>query len=154
MQELELGGHKYRTVSKIPAFDQLFIFRKVAPLWSGVGESFTLMPRTNGDGTGPLPRGFWKALGPGAQALSDMSREDSEEVIKLCLKTCQRDNEHGSWARVMTDSGQLMFEDIDVMTMLQLAWAVIEENLGNFFAAPSPNGSAGEVVSPPSLSLR
>lgn len=153
MQEIELGGIQYRTGDKMNTFDQFHVFRKLAPLMSGLGETFNQMPQTT-DSEGAMPTGFWQALGPGAQALSDMSKEDSEFVLRTCLRNTMRANGVGGWARVMADSGAMMFDDIDAFTMLQLAWAVIQDNLGGFFGGPSPNGSAGEGFQPPSLSLR
>jgi hypothetical protein len=150
MAEIELNGIQYRTGQKISAMDQFHVFRKLSPVMSGMGETFNQMPRTQADGA-PPPAGFWQALRPGAQALADMTKDDSEFVLYTCLRNTMRDNGAGGWARVMADNGALMFEDIDAWTMLQLTWAVIQDNLGSFFDEPLPNGSAGEGY--PSLSL-
>jgi hypothetical protein len=158
MAEIELNGIQYRTGQKISAMDQFHVFRKLSPVMSGMGETFNQMPRTHPateagvtEADSPPPAGFWQALRPGAQALADMSKEDSEFVLYTCLRNTMRDNGAGGWARVMADNGAMMFEDIDAWTMLQLTWAVIQDNLGSFFGEPLPNGSAGEGY--PSLSL-
>jgi hypothetical protein len=40
-----------------------------------------------------------------------------------------------------------MFEDINMMVMLRLTFAVMQDNLQSFFSAPLPSGSvAGETA--------
>ena len=149
MREVELDGFKYRT-GALNAFEQYHVFRKLAPLFSGMGESFTQLPAMprgeNGELSEQIPPGFWQALAPVAEALSKMSMEDSEYVLGTCLKTCTRLNEMGQWARVAAPNGQPMFDDIGLMTMLNLCYEVVNDNLGNFFGVGTPNGS-GQGVS-------
>jgi hypothetical protein len=145
MQELEIGMRKYRT-GKLDAFKQFHLVRKLLPLFSGLGETTaTLSP--SGDAS------FWNSLGPVAQAISDMSVEDSEWIIKTCLSMCSTFNGR-TWVPVMTPQGDFMFEDMDLQAMLQLAFAVIQDNLGAFFPAPQTNGLGGEASTEalPSLS--
>lgn len=143
MKELDIGAAKYRT-GKLDVFRQFHLTRKLLPLMSGVASTYASGGSLNiGD------PGFWRALGPVAQAIADMSTEDSEWVLKTCLSACSMFNGR-NWVPVMTTDGYLMFENIDMPTMLQLCSSVLEDNLGSFFTAPQPNGSDGEALASPS----
>lgn len=147
MQEVELDGIHYRT-GKLDAFEQFHIFRKLAPLFSGMGETYAKLP-TGASPDGTIPEGFWSALAPVSQALADMTKEDSEYVLRTCLKKCMRRAESGRWTPLTSTDGDLMFDDLDLMSMFNLTVAVIQDNLGAFFGGPSPNGSAlGEGQAP------
>jgi hypothetical protein len=143
MAELEVEGRQYRT-GKLNAFKQFHLMRKLLPLFSGMGESLSQMPATVGSGEGQ----FWHSLSPIAQAVADMSDDDSEWIIKTCLAAVTVFNGR-NWVPVATPTGELMFEDIDLSQMLQLAFGVIQENLGNFFPGALPNGSDGEAQASP-----
>ncbi|HBW0960607.1 TPA: hypothetical protein MED93_005896, partial [Klebsiella pneumoniae] len=56
--------------------------------------------------------------------------EDVNAVIHPCLSVVSRQHEKG-WAKVF-DQGALMFDDIDLFTMLQLVARVVADSLGNF----------------------
>jgi hypothetical protein len=56
-----------------------------------------------------------------------------------------RKNPTGQWVRIATPTGELMFEDIDLSIMLQLSFAVIQDNLQGFFPGRSLNGSGAEA---------
>ena len=154
MEELEINDVWYRT-GKLDAFKQFHLFRKLMPLFSGMGETAASNVAHAAAAAGAsedLVR--WSSLGPIAQAVAEMSQQDSEFIIKTCLAVCHRKNPVGQWVRVATPQGDLMFEDIDLQTMLQLSFAVIQDNLAPFFPGRSPNGSAGEpVVSPSTPSI-
>jgi hypothetical protein len=72
-------------------------------------------------------------IGPLTDALSGMSDEDVDYVLDVCLGVCQRLQPNGQGAPVIARGGGLMFEDIDMGQMMQLAVKVIQENLGGFF---------------------
>jgi hypothetical protein len=82
---------------------------------------------------------FWHSLGPIAQAVADMSTEDSEWCLKTCLQAVSVWNGR-NYTPLTTPNGQLMFEDMEMSTMIQLAFTVIQDNLGSFFPVPQPNG--------------
>lgn len=140
MVEIELGGQRYRT-GKLDAFKQFHLFRKLMPILSGMGESFSVLPDS-----GEMDQQFWSAMGPAANAIAEMSQVDSEFILKTCLQSVSRWNGN-AWARVTAANGELMYDDIDMMEMLQLTVEVLKDNLGNFFNGPLPNGSAaGELA--------
>jgi hypothetical protein len=147
MQELELGTSRYRT-GRLDAFKQFHLFRKLMPVFSGMGETFSDIGPTDGTNVA-MDANFWSALGPVATAVAEMSQQDSEFILKTCLHVVSRWNGQ-AWVRITMPSGELMFEDIDMMEMLQLTFAVLQDNLSGFFSAPLPNTSegAGDQVLP------
>ena len=76
---------------------------------------------------------------PLMEAIKKMSDEDSNYITGKCLAVTQRANrsptgEVTSWSNVVASNGELMYEDdIDMMVMLQISWAVIRESLSRFF---------------------
>jgi hypothetical protein len=118
---VEVGGQKYR-IGRIDARKQFHVARRLAPLLAGMGS----VPDKSA--------GFAAFLGPLTDALSGMSDQDVDYVLDVCLGVCQRMQPNGHPAPVMVRGG-LMFEDIDMGQMIQLAVKVIQENLGGFFPA-------------------
>jgi hypothetical protein len=118
---VEVGGQKYR-IGRIDARKQFHVARRLAPLLAGMS------------GVPDKSAGFAAFLGPLTDALSGMSDEDVDYVLDICLGVCQRLQPNGHPAPVMVRGG-LMFEDIDMGQMIQLAVKVIQENLGGFFPA-------------------
>lgn len=119
---VEVGGQKYR-IGRIDARKQFHVARRLAPLLAGMGES-ALADKAGG---------FAAMVGPLTTALSSMSDEDVDYVLDACLYVCQRIQPNGQGAPVIARSGGMMFEDIDMGQMIQLAVKVIQENLGGFF---------------------
>ena len=135
--ELEIAGKQYR-VAKINAVEQFHIARQLAPV---LGE---IAPHA-----GAGEKGALDALPAIAKALAAMPRESADSVLFGLLAAVQRKEPQGlGWSAVV--SGQaMMYQDIGLPEMMQLAWAALRENLGDFFAAiPSalpggnPNHSA------------
>jgi hypothetical protein len=163
MQEVEVGGSRFRT-GKLDAFQQFHVFRKLMPVFSGMGASFSQIPETSlqqpaNGADAPQQQSssdetkFWSALGPVAQAIADMSQADSEYVLKTCLQNCLIHN-GTSWTRLVSPNGQIMFEDqVDMMAMLRLTFETIKDNLASFFPAVQGNGlAAGGFPFPSTLS--
>ncbi|HBU1612163.1 TPA: hypothetical protein MCR80_005729, partial [Klebsiella pneumoniae] len=65
-----------------------------------------------------------------ADTLSALPDEDVNAVIYPCLSVVNRQHQKG-WVKVF-DQGALMFDDIDLFTMLQLVARVVADSLGNF----------------------
>lgn len=149
-EEFEINDVWYRT-GKLDAFKQFHLFRKLMPLFSGMGETAASQVAQAAQAAGASDDVIrWSSLGPIAQAVAEMTQQDSEYIIKTCLAVCQRKNPVGQWTRLTTPQGDLMFEDIDLQVMLQLAFAVIQDNLAPFFPGRSLNGSGTELAESPS----
>lgn len=145
MQEVEIDGKKYRT-GKLAAMTQFHLMRKLMPVFSGMGEG---VAKRAMNGNAEMPTNFWATLAPIAGPISEMSTEDSEWCLKTCLTTVTMYNGR-SWVPITTQTGQLMFEDMEMTTMLQLTLTVLQDNLGPFFPIPVVNGSGD--ADPPSAS--
>lgn len=137
--EFELNGTAYRT-SPLNVFDQLRVARKLLPLLGEALAERPLQQPAEDD-----PQDFSRTIAGIAHALAAMSDEDVNAILHPCLAVVSRRQSRG-WAPVFR-TGELMFTDIDLMTLLQLAGRVIEENLGNFLPA-TPDPAAQTTTAP------
>lgn len=80
-------------------------------------------------------------LEPLAEGLAEMSDEAADYVIDHCLAVVERKQASGGMASVMV-AGKLMFEDMDMGVMIQLVWAVLQENLSGFFGGQLPGSGS------------
>ncbi|EMA8645471.1 phage tail assembly chaperone [Cronobacter turicensis] len=128
--EFEIKGCNYRT-AKLSVFDQLKVSRKLLPVLAGVLADFQgIKAAAQG---GDMYKAMETALPKIADALAGMSEEDTNAIIFPCLSVVSRQNGK-SWAPVMSQ-GALMFDDIDLMSMLQMVGRVVGDSLGNFLPA-------------------
>ncbi|MDS0780499.1 hypothetical protein OSC13_21515 [Serratia marcescens] len=116
--EFEIKGQMYSAV-KLGVFEQLKVSRKLLPVLSGI--------------LGELKGGkitIESALPIIAQSIADLKEEDCNAIIHPCLAVVSRKN--GKNFNSVFTGGQLMFDDIDLMTMLQIVGKVVGDSLGNF----------------------
>jgi hypothetical protein len=129
--EFEVNGAKYRT-QKMSAFDQFHVARKLAPVVGSIGS------------ISALASGDVSALGPLTKAISELPEEDCNMILQKCLSVVSRGDTTAAgttWAPIWSTSAKrFMFEDIDMMAMIQIAGRVIQESLGSFTSA-LPSGS-------------
>jgi hypothetical protein len=169
MSEIEIGQTRYR-VNRMNVFDQAHVARKVAPIVFSMGRGYaaalskiperTPQPPpeyTDGNGGNGVTEAdfeqpdqqeiaeqneiLFETLGPIADVLSKMSDEDVDYVLKKCLTVCQKYTGTG-WAPLMRN-GNLMFDDLDLATLMQLTMEVVQDNLG-----PSLRGLLGQASDP------
>ncbi|KFC07595.1 putative bacteriophage protein, partial [Trabulsiella guamensis ATCC 49490] len=88
------------------------------------------MENANLDALAPV---LEKVLPRIAGELSALSEEDTNAIIYPCLAVVARQNGK-TWAPVF-NSGALMFDDIDLFSMLQIVARVVADSLGNFLPA-------------------
>ncbi|HDR2590577.1 TPA: hypothetical protein QCI16_004460 [Enterobacter ludwigii] len=150
--EFQIKGHSYRA-EKLSVFDQLKVSRKLLPVLASVlsdlGSIRALLPaemflagtdNPEQEG-GAQPRINLDAISPAlekmlpriADVLSGLSEEDTNAIIHPCLAVVSRQHMKG-WTPVFT-SGLLMFDDVDLFTMLGLVARVVADSLGNFLPA-------------------
>lgn len=74
-----------------------------------------------------------EASSPVVEAFSRLPFQTVDAVTDICLSTVvvQQAGATG-WSRLMTPSGQLMYEEMDFDVMMQLVWRVLVINLRNF----------------------
>jgi hypothetical protein len=123
--ETTINDKQYRS-GKLDAMKQFHIARRVAPALTGLVSAFS--------GAGASQEDFARALGPLADAVAQMPDADAEYVLGTCLAVVSRQTDPTTWAPIWRE-GRLVFDDIDLGTMIQLAAKVIQDNLGNIFGA-------------------
>jgi hypothetical protein len=127
--KLTINGVEYVT-GKLDAFKQFHITRRLTPVMLALaGAADTVAALLTGQGIPDVT-----SLQPMTEVIAGMSDADAEYVLHACMAVCQRSAGQG-WQNVFAPGGGMLFDDIDMMVMLQLAIAVMRENLGNFFAA-------------------
>lgn len=121
MSEFEINGQQYRA-AKLDAFKQFHVSRRLAPVLSGLVFSAD-------GGVGD----FTALLQPIAEAVARMPDADCDFILDACLSVVKR-QQGGNWSTIYAGANQaLMFDDIDMAVMLQIAAKVIQENIGGFF---------------------
>lgn len=146
--ECTINGVNYRA-NKLGVFDQLKVSRKLLPILAGLMSDFSsikaLLPASAQLDSGSLDKlepVFNTLLPRIADEVSKLSEEDTNAIIHPCLAVVVRQNGK-TWAPVFR-SGELMFDDIDLFSMLQLVARVVADSLGNFLpelpdnATPTP----------------
>lgn len=129
--EFEIKGVNYRA-SKLSVFNQLKVSRKLLPVLAGMlGDFQGIKSAAQG---GDVYKALEAALPKIAESLADMSEEDTNAIILPCLSVVARQNGK-VWTPVMSQN-ELMFDDIDLMSMLQIVGRVVGDSLGNFLPAP------------------
>ncbi|EGT4310401.1 phage tail assembly chaperone [Cronobacter sakazakii] len=128
--EFEIKGVQYRT-AKLSVFDQLKVSRKLLPVLAGMMADFqSIKAATQG---GDVYKAMETSLPKIADSLADMTEEDTNAIIFPCLSVVSRKNGN-AWVPVM-NQGELMFDDIDLLSMLQMVGRVVGDSLGNFLPA-------------------
>lgn len=140
MVEFEINGVQYRS-GKLDTFKQLHLSRKIAPVVPKVLPAFAAIARRKKANADDDIDVIAEALQPVADALAQMSEQDVEYVLNNCLSVVQR-RQGKDWARVWSGD-TLMFDDIDLPTMLQISMKVIWDNLGAFISGLVAKQTAG-----------
>lgn len=133
--EFQLADRSYR-VGKIDARAQFHIVRRLAPI---LGElTGALQGRVSGSAAtdeASKAKAVMDILPPIAEALAKLSDADADYVIFGLLKAVVRKEDQGlGWFPVSTGD-RLMYDDITMPMMLQLAWKALAFNMSGFFAA-------------------
>jgi hypothetical protein len=138
--EFEIKGEKYKTVRKLDAKRQYHVARRIAPAILALASAAEVI-NFSADGVPRIrDQDEAGAIQPLVQALASMKDEDVDYILFACLSIVQRQQVIGGkevWANIQAANGALAFEDIEMATMMQIVVQVIQENLANFFSAPS-----------------
>ncbi|WJV61057.1 hypothetical protein PCO87_14120 [Pectobacteriaceae bacterium C52] len=134
--EFTINGVEYRA-AKLSVFDQLKVSRKVLPLIAKLVSDVALLKNALKDKR-PSSEDIFKTLETVlpkiADAVAEMPDESVDAILHPCLKVVSRKSVMGNWTPIFSE-GDLMFEDIDLFTMLGIAARVVGDNLGNFLHA-------------------
>jgi hypothetical protein len=121
------------SLSKLPAIKQFHVARRIAPLLT------ELAPLLKKGTTDPLD-----ALIPAVNALQKLSDDDSEYVLYSLLNCASIKQPAGGFAPVCVDK-VLMFKDLPLDEMLELAGRAFLHNLGNFFSTAQPTSQGASL---------
>lgn len=137
--EFEIGGKKYRS-TKMNAFDQLHVMRKLAPIFAGVGSMkdimFTVTADVDGAEKNSAEEKSSAAVAAIAKAVSDIPEADLNSVLAKCCAATSREVGVAGFAPIWNRSAnQLMYDDIEWIDLIQIVANVIGDNLGNFSTA-------------------
>ncbi|EPF15301.1 Uncharacterised protein [Cedecea davisae] len=121
--EITLKAVNYR-IGKLSVFEQLNVARKLLPVLAGVVSDFRSLQGKEGGNA------LETVLPKIARTLADLSEDDCNAILYPCLAVVTREHMKG-WITVF-NQGSLSFDDIDLMTLLQLVARVVADSLGNF----------------------
>lgn len=121
--EITLKAVNYR-IGKLSVFEQLNVARKLLPVLAGVVSDFRSLQGQEGGNA------LETVLPKIARTLADLSEDDCNAILYPCLAVVTREHMKG-WVTVF-NQGSLSFDDIDLMTLLQLVARVVADSLGNF----------------------
>lgn len=134
-RDFELNGKKFK-LNKIDAFKQFHVVRRIAPILS------ELLPAMKGAlSSGDLGKlsedekldKFAAMLSPLMNGLSRLSDKDSEMVLLSLLSSVEMGQDPAGWAKVSTGE-MLMFKDLELPILLQLAGRAFMYNMSGFFS--------------------
>jgi hypothetical protein len=141
MDDLKLNSGTYH-IGRFPnAITQLQVARRLGPIFVKMGSLVEAFEKLFPEGLEATPsmsnfdlKDILADVEPFAEALAGLPDDRFEYVINTCLATVSRET-GGRFAPVMLGKQQ-MFEDIAPSEVMQLVFAVIQENLSNFMTAP------------------
>lgn len=136
MKEVEFKGVQYR-IGTLDCFKQFHVARRLAPLLASLAKASAEVPasiKEAPDTEENSAKWFETISGPLVDAFATMSDETADYITQTCLAVVQRDAGKGTWAPVLVRQ-KLMYQDIDMATMVGLTIAVVQDNLAGFFSS-------------------
>ena len=141
MAEFSVGEHQYRS-EIMDARLQLHVARRLMPVLPSFREMLVADPDD--------PMSQLKALQPLAEAIAAMKDQDVDYILDACMRHTFMAQKHGAngdisgWTRLWNEAaGRPQFK-MDMNEMLQIARALIVENIGGFLSEPLSSLSDGE----------
>lgn len=131
----ELGTMKFK-LSKINAFKQFHIVRKIGPILAELGPAMAAIEKSSknkGLSSEDQLSEFAKIASPIMIGLAKLSDSDSEYVLFSLLNSVEIHQGVG-WAKVAVENN-LMMNQLELPQLLQLAGKAFAFNLSGFFAA-------------------
>lgn len=111
-----VNGINYKA-GTLPAIKQFHVIRRCAPLLAGIADKNKAL------------EGIFNAIG----TLKD---DDAEFILFGLLSCVEREQTGIGWAKITTSTGNsLMFQDIDLAAMMQIAFKAFQANFQGFLAA-------------------
>lgn len=127
--EFDINNQSYRS-NRLDAFAQLHVSRKLAPILPKLMPVLSKLSSAKAL-TDNLEQ-MAELMTPLAEAFAIMPKDDVDMIITSCMSVVHR-KQNTAWSPVMRN-GVVMFDDIDLSTMLPMVVNVIRDSLGNFIS--------------------
>lgn len=116
-------------IEKLNVNKQIKVTRKVLPLFSLIYPEIEGKLKEN-----PDQKIEWSGLLPKiATYIAEMSDDDCNSIIYPCLSVVKREDAEGNFVPVSKNT-EILFDDMDILIVIQLVMQVITESLSSFFA--------------------
>ncbi len=123
-EDKEIDGKTYR-LTRLDAMTQAHITRRLSGVIIGMGESLK----------GVEANDIFATIGPIATALGKMEDKDFEYIVRRSLLGVAVVLPGGSTQRMAAPNGAIMYEDLQLPTLIRLVVEVLRFNLADFFPA-------------------
>ena len=143
MNDTKIGENEYMP-TKLSARTQFHIMRRLTPI---IGDVVKAIQDSKGGDKDEMAS---KVIGPVAESLAKLSDADADYVLFGLLRAIKRKLPNGmGYSPICADGHDaIMYEDINMQHMLQLAWVALRYNMSDFFAAlPSDLKDAAQKLS-------
>jgi hypothetical protein len=141
-KELTLHNIDFR-IGRLNVFDQADVSRVIAPFIPSLIPMFKAFGSAS-ESDAKMAE-LISASQPFLDAMARMSRDDSRFVISTCLSVVRR-RQGEAWSIVYNrDAGTMMFDDLDLSSVLPLVVRVVRDNLGPFISGILTGQAAPEV---------
>lgn len=135
-RDFEIGNRKFK-LNKIDTFKQFHIVRRLAPILGDMisaAQKYNKFKASGSHDEKASEENFTALVTPIMNGVSKLSDADASLVLLgLCSAVEIQQMPIGNWAKVATDAG-LMFQDIELPILLQIAGRAFMYNLSGFFA--------------------
>lgn len=142
--EFKVGEFDYRA-PRLDVFVAFDVYRKLFPVFVGSVDAIIAVFKRARPGEDPTLADFLDAkvantIEPLVSALSKMSNDDADFVIKSCLSVVSR-RENDQWAPIMAGT-RIAYADIRVPDMIHLVWRVVRQDVLPFTSALRENSTS------------
>lgn len=136
-RSFEIGEKKFK-LNKMDVFKQAHTVRRLAPILAEMIPVANKLSSLKADQE--MGAEQYESLVPLMNGIAKLSDADFELVLKNLLG-CVELQHMGSWSRVATEGGGIMFSDMELPLLLQIAARAFMYNMkGFFFAMPQVSG--------------
>lgn len=142
-KSFEIGNKKFK-LSKIHAFKQFHIVRRLSPVLADLLPGIKSVAKSKPDAKMSEEEQLdqmAKLVGPFMTGISKLSEADADKVLYGLLSGVEMQQESGNWAFIANDAG-LMFDNLELPVLLQAAGRSFMYNMAGFFAV-LPQASRG-----------
>lgn len=150
--KININGVNFQ-INKLDALSQFHVARRMAPLLTEVGPLVKVF-KESGLSADDLRQGnvggLLAAIQPITSALAALPDTEANAILFGLLSSVEMEQSVGGFARVC-QGNQLMFANLPMPTLLQLAGRAAIHNFADFFSAlPSPSSQGEPTPNAPS----